>query len=115
MALNSNAPPNLNDLSMNEFKTIYPLYINSNRTQQQGRRIGKEKAVPDPNVQEIEQALSKINGVRIIVEMNKRHPREIFFEQAQFLGELLFDCYGFRSYQGLFTKKFLVKTFTVRP
>lgn len=86
MATNGNQPANLQNLNPNEFKIIYPLYINSNRTQQQGRRIGKEKAVPDPNVQEIEQVLSKINGARIIVEMDKRHPREIFFEQAQFIG-----------------------------
>lgn len=89
MSYDKDLPPFEDNLNLKEFKIIYPLYINSNRTQQQGRRIGKEKAVPDPNVQEIEQALSKINGARIIVEMDKRHPREIFFEQIQFIGECL--------------------------
>lgn len=82
-------PFSLNDgINPSEFKMIYPLYLNSNRTQQQGRRIGKEKAVPDPNIREIEQALAKINGARIILEPQKRHPREINFEQPQFLGIL---------------------------
>lgn len=81
-------PPHLRNLDLKEFKMIYPLYINSNRTQQQGRRINKEKAVPDPNVHEIEQVLSKIPGARIIIELDKRHPREINFEQTHFLGRV---------------------------
>lgn len=83
----SNLPLNLQNLNLNEFWTIYPLYLNSNRTQQQGRKISKEKAVADPNVQEIEQVLGKINGARIIVELDKRHPREINVEHQQFLGD----------------------------
>ena len=78
---------NLQYLDLKEFKIIYPLYINSNRTLQQGRRINKEKAVPDPNVQEIETVLRKINGAKIIVELDKRHPRELNIEQSQFLGK----------------------------
>lgn len=86
--MNPDLPSNLQNLDLREFKTIYPLYINSNRTQQQGRRIGKEKSVPDPNVHEIEQALSKITGARIIVELDKRHPRELNWDQPHFVGRV---------------------------
>lgn len=103
MAANSHPAANLANLDLSEFRIIYPLYINSNRTQQQGRRIGKEKAVPDPNVQEIEQVLSKINGARIIVEFDKRHPREIFVEQAQFLGR-----YRLQSFWSIWSFWFII-------
>jgi len=53
---------------------IYPSYINSKKTLAQGRRIPKEKAVADPNYEEIRDVLAEA-GLQVGVE-NKLYPRE---------------------------------------
>ncbi|XP_043235924.1 signal recognition particle 19 kDa protein-like [Amphibalanus amphitrite] len=53
---------------------IYPSYINNQKTLAQGRRIPKEKAVENPNYEEIRDVLSSA-GLQVGVE-NKLYPRE---------------------------------------
>jgi len=53
---------------------IYPAYLNSNKTRQEGRLLPKEKCVPNPNHMEIRDVLMSA-GYQPIVE-NKQYPRE---------------------------------------
>lgn len=53
---------------------IYPIYINKNRTRQQGRRIAKENAVENPVFWEIRDVLDDA-GFKYWIE-DKVHPRE---------------------------------------
>lgn len=53
---------------------IYPAYINSKKSRQEGRRIPKENCIENPTFQEIKDVLSVCN-VRFGVE-NKLYPRE---------------------------------------
>lgn len=53
---------------------IYPAYINSKKTRQEGRKIAKEYCVENPTYTEIRDVLSVIN-LHIAVE-NKLYPRE---------------------------------------
>lgn len=59
------------------FKTIYPAYINSNRTKVQGRRISKSKAVADPKWQEIKDVLEANGNFEVKPEPNKLYTREL--------------------------------------
>lgn len=63
------APP-----GSDRWPAIYPIYINKNRTRQQGRRIAKEDTVENPTFWEIRDVL-KDCGLQIWIE-NKVHPRE---------------------------------------
>lgn len=53
---------------------IYPAYINSKKSRQEGRRLPKENCIENPTFQEIKDVLSVCN-VRFGVE-NKLYPRE---------------------------------------
>lgn len=53
---------------------IYPAYINSKKTRQQGRRLPKEHCVENPTCIEIRDVLSLTN-LKIVVE-NKQYCRE---------------------------------------
>uniref|UniRef100_A0AC35TNK8 Signal recognition particle 19 kDa protein n=1 Tax=Rhabditophanes sp. KR3021 TaxID=114890 RepID=A0AC35TNK8_9BILA len=55
--------------------SIYPLYLNSNKTVREGRRILKEFSVAEPTIIEIANALQG-QGFKVLVEENKMHPRE---------------------------------------
>ena len=59
---------------------IYPAYINSNKTRQEGRLIPKDKCVPDPGYMEIRDVLMTA-GYQPIVE-NKQYCRERSREMA---------------------------------
>ena len=66
---------------------IYPAYINSNKTRQEGRIVAKAKAVPNPTYVEIRDVLQNSEeGFKPIVE-NKQHPRERSRE-IQFRGRI---------------------------
>ena len=41
--------------------TIWPAYIDSDKTQKEGRKISKEDAVSNPKIQEINKAAKKLN------------------------------------------------------
>ena len=50
-------PLETSSLDWSKFITIYPNYLDSNKSYKQGRRIGKELAISAPNIQEISAAL----------------------------------------------------------
>ncbi|VDL68532.1 unnamed protein product [Nippostrongylus brasiliensis] len=54
---------------------IYPTYIDSKKSLQQGRRIPKELAVENPTSTEIHDVLSA-TGLNPVLERGKLHPRE---------------------------------------
>lgn len=62
------------DLHFRRWICIYPAYINSKKSRQEGRRLPKENCVENPTFQEIKDVLSVCN-VRFGVE-NKLYPRE---------------------------------------
>lgn len=53
---------------------IYPAYINSKKSRQEGRKIRKELCVENPTFQEMKDVLS-VSNLRIGIE-NKLYPRE---------------------------------------
>lgn len=53
---------------------IYPAYINSKKSRQEGRKVAKENAVDNPSYQEIKDVLG-VTGLPFLVE-NKLYPRE---------------------------------------
>ena len=59
---------------MERWVCIYPAYINSKKTRAQGRIVAKEKAVENPNFQEIQAVLNDA-GFEFLLE-NKLYPRE---------------------------------------
>ena len=52
---------------------IWPVYIDSTRTQAEGRRIPKETAVSSPKLREISRAAGKLG--LILVEKDKSYPK----------------------------------------
>ncbi|SMY21229.1 unnamed protein product [Zymoseptoria tritici ST99CH_1A5] len=63
------------------YQCLYPVYFDSTRSRDQGRRVSKEDAVPNPLAREIVDALSQIgaqNGValQIVFEPTKTHPKD---------------------------------------
>lgn len=53
---------------------IYPAYINSKKTKQEGRKLAKENCIENPSYQEIKDVLSASN-FNLLIE-NKLYPRE---------------------------------------
>lgn len=53
---------------------LYPAYINSKKTRQEGRKVPKVSAVENPTYQEIRDVLQASN-FKIVLE-NKLYPRE---------------------------------------
>lgn len=53
---------------------IYPAYINSKKSRQEGRKVAKENGVDNPSYQEIKDVLG-VTGLQFLVE-NKLYPRE---------------------------------------
>lgn len=60
-----------------KWKTIYPAYINSNRSRVSGRRITKARAVEDPKWTEIRDILEASNNIQVTAEPDKVYPREL--------------------------------------
>lgn len=63
------------------FQCIYPVYFDSSRSREEGRRVKKEDAVRNPLAREIVDALSHIgnmNGIplQIVFEPHKGHPKD---------------------------------------
>jgi signal recognition particle subunit SEC65 len=69
--------------------SLYPAYLNANKTRQEGRRIPKAAAVADPNVREIAEVL-KCFEHKLLVE-DKVYPRERSFEEPTFRGRVQFQ------------------------
>ena len=53
---------------------IWPVYIDLNRTQAEGRKIPRENAVSSPKLREISRAASKL-GLNPLVENDKSYPK----------------------------------------
>ncbi|KAJ6641808.1 Signal recognition particle 19 kDa protein [Pseudolycoriella hygida] len=66
--------PNKKHSEAERWICIYPAYINSKKSRQEGRRLPKEKCVENPTFQEIKDVLS-VCGLRFGVE-NKLYSRE---------------------------------------
>jgi signal recognition particle subunit SRP19 len=64
------------------FVCIYPAYLNAKKTRAQGRRIGKTKAIDNPNVNEIRDILENA-GLKVVVEPNRLYSREESREPQQ--------------------------------
>lgn len=58
------------------FQCIYPSYLDSTKSVSKGRRIGAEKAVPNPTVSDISQVLQTLN-IRHVLQPNKGYSRDI--------------------------------------
>jgi len=54
---------------------IFPVYLDSSKTEGDGRRISKSEGVQDPRLNEIADACASL-GLDCIVEANASHPRE---------------------------------------
>lgn len=52
-----------------KWTVIYPVYINSRKTVQEGRRIGKTEAVENPSVNEIAEVCARDFGLRCYIEV----------------------------------------------
>ena len=57
------------------FFVIYPSYLDSSKTIKQGRRIGAEKAVDTPTVQDISEALASMS-IRHVSQPHKGYSRD---------------------------------------
>lgn len=57
------------------WQCLYPLYFDSTRTRAEGRRVGKEQAVPNPLAREICDAVFGL-GLQLAFEAEKLHPKD---------------------------------------
>ena len=67
----------MTETNSSRWNTIYPAYLNSNRTVAEGRRISKRKACSDPRWQEIKDVLESTGNFEVVGEGNKTYPREV--------------------------------------
>jgi signal recognition particle subunit SRP19 len=63
------------------YQCIYPVYFDSTRSREEGRRVKKEDAVTNPLAREIVDALQHIGqtvgvGLQIVFEPSKCHPKD---------------------------------------
>ncbi|KAJ9632106.1 signal recognition particle subunit [Taxawa tesnikishii (nom. ined.)] len=59
------------------YQCLYPVYFDSTRSRAEGRRVGKEQAVPNPLAREIADACSQLGlGGQIVFEPGKCHPKD---------------------------------------
>jgi len=54
---------------------IWPAYLDAELTRNEGRRVPKDLAVPDPTPEEIAKAVQQV-GYDAVVERDKTYPRE---------------------------------------
>ncbi|RWS23524.1 signal recognition particle 19 kDa protein-like protein [Leptotrombidium deliense] len=67
---------------------VYPAYLNANKTKAEGRRLNKEKCIPDPRWQEIRDVLEATKGFEVVAEPNKVYTREVDKETPTFRGRV---------------------------
>merc|ERR1719188_2140667 len=63
------------DIDTSKWNIIYPNYVNSKKTVQEGRRIGAEKAVEYPHAAEMAEICEYLK-IPHILEMEKAYPRD---------------------------------------
>ncbi|KAF9764704.1 Signal recognition particle SEC65 subunit [Nosema granulosis] len=64
-------------LAQTEYFTLYPVYIDSSKTQAEGRKYSKSLCIEKPNFLELQWALKHLD-IECIEEPTKRHPRDYF-------------------------------------
>lgn len=64
-------------LKTKDWRVLYPLYFDKKASRAGGRKVPKELAVDTPDIEDIIQMLSYLK-IPMVVEMNKRHPRDHF-------------------------------------
>lgn len=62
-------------MTYDKFSTVYPNYIDSNKTTKLGRRISAKDAVPEPTIQDIHEALVSLN-IRHVIQPHKGYSRD---------------------------------------
>ena len=62
-------------MKTDDFRVIYPSYLDANKTVKQGRRLAKEKAVPNPTVSDMSLALQNMQ-IRHVIQPNKGFSRD---------------------------------------
>ncbi|XP_037934139.1 signal recognition particle 19 kDa protein-like [Teleopsis dalmanni] len=85
LPVHTNWHPNKKHSDVERWICIYPAYINSKKTRQEGRRLSKENCVENPTYVEIRDVLS-VTNLRVGVE-NKQYSREKSRE-VQFRGRI---------------------------
>jgi len=60
-----------------KWKTLYPIYLNKNFSQAQGRKTLLANSVPDPTLEEISQILNHLK-IKHAIEVDKQHPSDFF-------------------------------------
>eukprot|EP01096_Ripella_sp_DP13-Kostka_P008178 TRINITY_DN3045_c0_g1_i1.p1 TRINITY_DN3045_c0_g1~~TRINITY_DN3045_c0_g1_i1.p1 ORF type:complete len:157 (-),score=62.43 TRINITY_DN3045_c0_g1_i1:22-456(-) len=58
-----------------KWQTIYPAYINSQKTVQEGRRVPKSKCFENPTITQIAEACRTL-GLSVVIEGNKIYPKD---------------------------------------
>lgn len=59
-----------------KWRSVYPAYLNSDLSQQEGRRLGKTKCVPGPKINELSECV-KAMGFEFISEGYRSYSRDI--------------------------------------
>lgn len=75
--MRSSAPPPgpVDAEAAKTWQCLYPIYFDQSRTRAEGRRVGKEQAVPNPLAREICDAVISL-GLNITLEAGKTHPKD---------------------------------------
>ncbi|XP_055911544.1 signal recognition particle 19 kDa protein [Eupeodes corollae] len=84
-AVRTNWTPDKKHSDMERWVCVYPAYINSKKSRQEGRRLPKEQCIENPTYLEIRDVLS-VTNLRVAVE-NKEYCREKSRE-PQFRGRI---------------------------
>lgn len=64
-------------LKTKDWRVLYPLYFDKKASRAGGRKVPKTLAVDTPDVEDLVQMLSYLK-IPMVLEMNKRHPRDHF-------------------------------------
>lgn len=79
------------EVNTSRWNTIYPAYLNSNRTTAEGRRVAKKKSCADPRIQEIKDVLEATGSFQVVAEPNKTYPRELDKETPAHRGRVRYQ------------------------
>uniref|UniRef100_A0A0K8TTI0 Putative signal recognition particle 19 kDa protein n=1 Tax=Tabanus bromius TaxID=304241 RepID=A0A0K8TTI0_TABBR len=74
MPVKTNFHPSKTHSDLERWVCVYPAYINSKKTRQEGRKLAKQHCVENPTYMEIRDVLS-VTNLHIAIE-NKQYPRE---------------------------------------
>jgi signal recognition particle subunit SRP19 len=63
-------------------KVIWPAYLDAGRSRREGRRVPADLAIPDPEVEEIAEAVGQV-GYDAVIERDVAYPREPWKEAGR--------------------------------